>query len=677
MPNAVAEAVGVKEQHGRPLGVTLADALSSRRLLIILDNCEYLVTACGDLAAEVVAHCPSVSVLVTSREALRIPAETLYPVPSLTVPDTQRLPPVEELRVIEAPRLFVERAMAASPRFTLDAQNAAAVAEICRRLDGLPLALELAAARVRMLTPAEIARHLGDRLLSSESRLAPPRQQTLRATIDWGYQLLEDAETRVLRRLSVFMGGWTLAAACVVCADEATGDRNAAAEVDPLELLDRMTGLVDKSFVFVQSGETETRYGMLETIREYAAMKLDEAGETTSARMRHRDWYVAMPERVRAESAGSGQADRLAKLEAEHGNLRAAIERSLPHAESAELGLRLATALWEFWYIRGHWREGFQTLECAIRAAPNAPENLRTAALRAACHLAGFLGELSRAVDLGTEAIELARELQDDFALSRALYNLANTERALGAYDRMIAHVEEGIVLARKGGRDRDVAIGLGNLGQAARDRGDNERAVELCTEALAIFHRVGDKQREAWMLNSLAVLMVELRDYDRASSLCKAARALAEELQDKARLADLCRIEGMLAREQGDVQAAWTLLGEALARSEELGDPRAIAYCARELAATATADGRPLEAARLLGSEGALRESAGWAVAPALDLRRNRYLAEARAGLGEEVFATAWEEGRAMRLRDAVAAVVVTRVGSSAVLLRVSVDPT
>src|SRR5579884_1260938 len=394
VPQTVAVALGVSEEPNRPLGETLANYLRPKSLLLVLDNCEHLLTACAQLADTLLRTCPKVRILASSREGLGLLGEALYHVPSLSLPDEKRLPTLEQLSQYEAVRLFVERAVLSRPDFAVTAQNAASVVQICSRLDGIPLAIELAAARARALAVEQLAQRLDDRfrLLTGGSRTALPRQQTLRATIDWSYDLLSQAERTLLRRLSVFLGGWTLEAAEAVCADashappraaamgagehaaaplEAGSRENAGGPVAAEAVLDLLSRLVDKSLVLVEeSAEAEARYRLLETVRQYSRDRLMESEEARDLRCRHRDWFLTLAEGAERRLRGPDQVAWLNRLAQEHDNLRMALEWCRAEEDAgAEAGLRLAGALWRFWRVRGYLSEGRERLEAALAQA--------------------------------------------------------------------------------------------------------------------------------------------------------------------------------------------------------------------------------------------------------------------------------------------------------------------
>ncbi len=358
VPQQVASSLGISEQPGRQLMDTLSDALQPKKLLLVLDNCEHLIAACAQLVETLLRSCADLRILTTSREAFTIPGETIWPVPSLGVPDAYHLPPREGLVKYEAVHLFIERAVSVLPTFRLTQENASALAQVCRRLDGLPLAIELAAARVKVLSVEQIAARLDDsyRLLAGGSRTALPRQQTLQATIDWSHHLLSEKERILFRRLSVFMGGFTLEAAEAVCAGNG---------IEQDEVLDLLSHLIDKSLVAVAQRSGEARYRLLETIRQYGQDKLQEFGEAANLRRNHCDWYVGLSERAESEILGARQGSWFDRLEVEHDNLRAALGWSLEQKE-AETAARMGAAIWRFWLLRGYMSEGRRWLERAL-----------------------------------------------------------------------------------------------------------------------------------------------------------------------------------------------------------------------------------------------------------------------------------------------------------------------
>jgi predicted ATPase len=521
----VAQAVGVKEEPGRKLEETLAEALRSRRLLLVLDNCEHLVGACAALAQQLLGACPGVQILATSREALGIAGETLFRVPSLAYPDAQRLPAADAQRVgmlaeYEAVELFVDRARLGQSGFTLTAANGVSVASVCQRLDGIPLAIELAAARVRVLSVEQIVSRLDDRfrLLTGGSRTTLPRQQTLRATLDWSYDLLSEPERVLLRRLAVFAGGFTLGAAEGVCAGE---------EIEEEEVLDLLGQLADKSLVLAEEQAGESRYRLLETIQRYGAEKLAASGEEAALRGRHRDRYLSLAEQAEPDLRGPRQGKWLTRLEAEHENLRAALLWTSERGEG-EAGLRLGAALWWFWYVRGYLTEGRERLATVLAVAGSeAARATRARALNGAGVLAYGQGECEAARALHEESLAIKREIGDQRGIASSLNNLGSVAFNQGEYEAARALHEESLAIEREIGDQQGIALSLNNLGLMAKEQGDYAAARALYEESLAIFREIGDQQGVAYNLEGLAAVVAALGQPGRAARLFGAAEAL------------------------------------------------------------------------------------------------------------------------------------------------------
>jgi non-specific serine/threonine protein kinase len=643
VPQTVAAALGVREgghhersegsrapttdprapNHRRPPTGMLIDTLRARELLLLLDNCEHLLAACAQLTESLLQACPRLRVLATSRESLRLPGEQTYRVPPLSVPDGGVLPPLERLGEYEAVQLFADRAVLSHAGFTVTAANAAAVARVCQRLDGIPLALELAAARVKALPVEQIAERLDDRfrLLSGVfSRTALPRHQTLRALIDWSHDLLSEPERTLLRRFSVFAGGWTLEAAEVVCSDR--GSPGASSFRDPQsvirndEVLELLASLVEKSLVLYKEQEGEGRYWLLETVRQYARERLREAGEAEAVQERHRDWFLALAERAEPELWRESQAEWLDRLEREHDNLRAALAWTGAQGQG-EAGLRFGWALWSYWRWRGHWTEAREQL-AELLALPGA--EARTAARAGALMTAG----------------ELAYE-QGDYGAARALN-------------------EECLAIFRELGDKQKIAMSLNNLGDVASDQGEHRTARALYGECLAIFRELGHKHGMGWSLVHLGMLTRDQGDYAAARGLLDESLALFRELDHKVGIARSLSSLGKAAHAQEDYGAARALFEEAVAIARELGHKGAIVRDLEGLAAVAVAQGQPERAARLFGAVEALRAAMGYPLPPVQRAEHERSIAAVRAALGEATFAAAWAEGQAMPLEAAVA---------------------
>jgi predicted ATPase len=493
VPSAIAGVLEVGETAGKPLVESLVAHLRGRSALLVLDNFEQ-VAAATPLVAGLLATCPALKVLVTSRAALRLSGEHEYPVPPLELPDPKRLPDPEALARYEAVTLFIQRARAARPDFEVTNASAPAVAELCARLDGLPLAIELAAARVKLLSPQAPLARLGRRLslLTGGARDLPARQQTLHSTIDWSYDLLEPAERTLFARLAVFVGGCSLEAVEAVCnvGDDLLLDPSAGSGQ---AVLDALALLVDKSLLRQAEGpDGEPRFTMLETIREYAAERFETSGDAECWRQRHAGYSLALAEQAAPELTGPRQAAWLERLERDHDNLRAALGRALER-DQTELGLRLAGALGRFWEIRGHLREGQGWLERALSRWPEAPAAARAAALNAAGSLAYHACAYERAATLHQEALSLRRVLGDRRGVAVSLHDLGITALHLGDLDRSEALCAEGRAIWRELGDQRGVAISLNSSAILARNRGDHERARAYYEESLALFRGIGD----------------------------------------------------------------------------------------------------------------------------------------------------------------------------------------
>jgi predicted ATPase len=439
---AVASVLGVRETPGTPLVDSLRAHLGSRQALLVLDNCEHLVGACADLASNLLRSCPGLRILATSRETLGVPGEAIFAVPPLSLPDPRRLPAPGGLPEYEAVRLFVERARAVKADFSLDEGNALAVAQICYRLDGIPLAIELAAARVRVLSAGRISSRLDDSfsLLASGGRTAMARHGTLRATMDWSYELLSVEERGLLERLSVFAGGFTLEAVEFVGAGDDT------AESDVLEL---MTSLVDKSLVQVEEHEGDFRYRLLETVRQYGRERLGESREEAGIAERHADFFVGLAERAAPELKGHAQVAWLEHLEREHDNLRAAMRWLLERGE-VETAVQLAWALRLFWYVRGRQREGYRYTAETLQLDGDLPASVRAKALCAAGLMSYGLEGHERTRRLWEESAALFRQAEDEFGLAVSLAGMGLMILQQGDTERASALFEEALVLYRK-----------------------------------------------------------------------------------------------------------------------------------------------------------------------------------------------------------------------------------
>ncbi|MBV9279724.1 MAG: tetratricopeptide repeat protein [Chloroflexi bacterium] len=645
---AVATVLGVREEPGRPLLATLEAHVRPRALLLVLDNCEHLISACAELSAALLRHCPGLRLLATSREAMAVAGETRFRVPALGVPDLARLPRPEQLSAIEAVDLFLQRAQSRRPDFALTAQNAPAVAQICARLDGLPLAIELAAARVGSMPVETIAARLDDRfrLLTGGSRTALPRHQTLHAAMDWNHDLLSAAEQALLRRLAVFAGGWTLGAAEAVCA---------GAGLASWEVLDLLAGLVNKSLVLLEERDGEARYRLLETVRQYGQEWLEATGEAAAVQEGHLAWYLALAEEAQPQLRGPKQVLWLARLKAEHDNLCEALGWCLREGGDAALGLRLAGALWRFWYTRGYLGEGQGWLERALASDQGMPAP-RATALNGAAALAISKGEYGRAAPLYEEALALWRALGDTRGVAESLGNLGNVMVHEGKYGQAAALHEEALALFRSLGHEEGVAQNLANLGAEAYMQGEYGRAAALHEEALSLRRTMGDSSGIANSVTYLGLVAYMQGEYGRAGALYEEALALRSTLGDRRGIAGGLLGLGNVSYMQGDYRRAAALYEESLLLSRDIGARDLVAGSLESLAWVAAARGQSQVAARLGGAAAALREVLGAPLWPDDWAGHDQAVRTMRTALGEEAFAAVWAEGRALPLEQAIA---------------------
>jgi predicted ATPase/DNA-binding CsgD family transcriptional regulator len=609
VPQAVASALGVREAPGRSITDVLRERLETEDLLLVLDNCEHLIDACAALADTLLRACPDLRILATSREALGVAGETSWLVPSLSVPDPRDPPSAEQLVRYEAIRLFVERARAVSSHFEVTEENAPAVARVCERLDGIPLAIELAAARTRVLSVEQIASRLDDsfRLLKTESRTADPRHKTLRTTIDWSHDPLSDEERILFRRLSVFAGGWTLQAAEEVCAGEG---------IERDEVLDLLTHLADKSLVLVsgRDGE-EARYRFLETVRQYASEKLEKSGEEPEIGRRHAVFFAALGTRAEAGLHSAEEVTWRRRLAANHDNLRAALAWGEQH--DPELMLRLAGNLWRFWWA--NLTEGRAWLERALVAGGDeGPGPLRVKALGSASIVASMQGEVGRGEVLAREAVELAEQSGDRAGRVWALLMLSFAERCRGDHQAAASHAEAAVEEARTLDDD-DLppflrAFAFNRLGHEAYELGNWSRAEAVLQEALERWRRLGSP----W---GIGVVLGKLADVAQARGNAALAAALYRESLD-----------------------SWWSQGE-------LGAVELLTGVAR-----LAAKNQPERAVRLFATAEAIQTRIGLTLALALRAKNERALAAAQAELGQEAFDAAWSAGGNLSLEQAAA---------------------
>jgi predicted ATPase len=659
--SVIVQTLGIREAGGlSPLEILKKNLQDSLRapMLFLLDNFEHLIQA-APIVAELLAMGPNIKILVTSRAPLHVYGEHEFPVPALALPDLQSMPPVDALSRFPAIALFVQRAIAAKPDFELDAQNASAIIEICARLDGLPLAIELAAARVKVLSLSAMRTRLASRLqlLTGGSRDLPQRQQTLRGAIDWSYDLLSPAEQKLFRRLSVFVGGCTLEGVEAVC--DTKGDLD-------LDLLDGMASMVDKSLMQqVEQGNGESRFVMLETIREYAREKLEASSEEAPTKRAHAAYCLVLAEEEVTEQSGAEGAEWLERFALEHDNFRAGLEW-LTETGDAEWGLRLGAALFRFWETREYLAEGRDRLDKLLKlAGATAPTKARARALFSAGVLAGEQGDYPSADALISESLGIAHQLQDKQGVAVSLNALAVHARDRG--DIAIAHslFEESLVLWRELGDRKAVARALSNLARVVTLQGDYPRARSLYAECLSIFRGLGDQEGVAWSLNSQGDVARDQGDSEAARALYEQSLAIFRELGDRWGIAGTLADLGSLAREQRDCPTAHSLYRESLKIFQEMEHKRGIARLLECFACSAAVQLQAERSLRLAGTAAALRKNIGAPLTPAEQAKLEAILEPARQALTNTSGATAWLEGWDMPIERAIDEVLMPEAAS------------
>jgi predicted ATPase/DNA-binding CsgD family transcriptional regulator len=647
----VAAVLQVREGPGRPVLDAIVDAVGDRPLLVVLDNAEHVLGAAAKLAEAMMRSCPRAFLLVTSREPLGISGEHVFRVPSLPVPPADLAAP-DQLAAFESVQLFAERASMRRQGFALNDANAAAVAAVCIRLDGIPLALELAAARLGSLSVPEISSRLDQRfrLLTGGSRTALPRHQTLRALIDWSYDLLNPEEQTVADRLSVFAGGWTLEAAEAVISAGDTGE---------WQVLDHLAALVDKSLVQAEEIHGSTRYRMLETVRQYAAERLASRpgsglDETCAA---HRDHYLALVETADGHLRGRHEAVWLDRLEVEFDNVRAALAFSIADPGSAEPGLRLAAGLRWFCNMRGHGGEVLEALHVLLeRPDSRMPTRTRARALTESCHLLNNFGDDSAVPSMAGEAIGIARGLADGAITADALSQLCWFRFLHGDLPAALAQIGEAVVLARSAGDSRLIAEILGRRAVFKGEADDVGAALADQEEALALSRAAGDNYRLAITLANLGVRELAAGELRAARAHLQEASMLADKLGYQHLSAGLRENLGFVNLIDNDPRNARRLFLDSLDTARITGLKPHVRGPLLGLALAAGADGDPVIAATLHGIADEQFEQAGRALAAIEAGLRDRDHAQLRAALGDDAFEVAYRHGRALSEADAVA---------------------
>jgi predicted ATPase len=640
----VVRALGIQVPPGQPAIAAVTDFLRSKDLLLLLDNCEHLIEAAADFAERLLESCRSVQILATSREALGVPGEATYPVPSMAVPDALDQLDLEAVAATEAVWLFVERATTTLPDFRLDATNVTSVVEICRRLDGIPLALELAAARVNVLSTDEIAQGLGDRfrLLTGGRRTAVPRQQTLQALIDWSHDLLPVAEQVLLRRLSVFAGGWTLEAAEAICAGEG---------IDVSEVLDLLTRLVEKSLVVLDATEAEPRYRMLQTIRQYAASKRDDAVEGDSLGTRHLEHFRDLAETAEPSFFHPDQLAWYRRIDAELENIRAALEWSSAGI-AVETGLRLTMALHRYWYARQYCREAFDWLQRLQADLARIEPRSHAKALFVSSHLLTFFGDRAAARRLAEQSLELSQSLDDREGIVDASWMLGSLHEL---DKRARAYFEASLGLAREIGYTFGAMHCLTYYGRFEMLQGRYDAAIALLQECEKEARKLGgDLDQLADCRRYLGEIAMLRGDTVGAGALLDQSMALYQEAGSIFGICTILSAKGRLALGQAHNEQAIGYFRESLALRRRFTSPRPVALILAYLAVAQAAANQPITAVLLAGARMALDDGSLSAL-PEFD----DAVAALRTRLDESAFLAAWTEGEAMTMEDAIAYVV------------------
>jgi predicted ATPase/DNA-binding SARP family transcriptional activator/DNA-binding CsgD family transcriptional regulator len=655
-PQAVATALEVREQPARPLLDALVEALRDKEMLLVIDNCEHLIDASARLAETLLHSCPRLRVLATSREPLGVQGEVLWQVSPLSLPDADREATAEGLMRYEAVRLFVDRARLKLPGFGLTQENAGATARVCRKLDGIPLAIELATARIGALAVEQVAQKLEASLdlLSGGSRTVAPRQQTLKAALDWSHDLLSEDERALLRRLSVFAGGWTLEAAEEVCSGHG---------IERDGVLTLLGELVYKSLVVAGTATGgAVRYRMLEPIRQYAREKLEQSGEAHEVKGRHAAFSLELVDAAEPQLTGPEQRRWVERLDTEHDNLREALAWAIDQ-EEAELGLLLGGKLWQFWFAAGYVSEGIGWIERVLAIGEPAVSPARVKALEALGELKQWQGDSEPAEAAYGEMLELARKLADKRNLAIAFNSLGMLATARGDNQRARALLEENLAVLEDLEDEEGTATVqerfqvLGLLGfLALNEESDYARGAALWEQSLALARESGDSFRVGLMLSNLGYVALLQGGNERAAALCEEALALAQELGSAGGpiVGEALVNLGLAVSGRGDHERAAASLREALTVSQETERKPTAINALEAMAGLAGALGEADRAARLWGAAEAARADTGIVLPPGDRALHEPHLAAARSRLGEAAWERALTEGRAMSLDEA-----------------------
>jgi predicted ATPase/class 3 adenylate cyclase len=649
VPSTIAQSLGMPETPGQSIVDRLKAYLQNKSLLLVLDNFEQVIAA-APLVAGLLVACIQLKILVTSREGLRISGEREVPISPLAMPDLSQLPSPQSLSQYAAVELFIQRARAVKADFQITTETAPAVAEICYRLDGLPLAIELAAARIKLLPPRAMLSRLEHRLefLTGGGRDLPARQQTLRDAIGWSYDLLDENEQGLFRRLSVFTGGCSLAAAEAVAGDEFAQP----------SILDCLASLLDKSLIQqVEDTDGEPRFVMLETLREYGLEKLEMSVERDSVHRRHANFFLALAEQTRASLEIGGQIQWMNQMEQEHDNLRSALEWSKTAEGAGDICLRLAGVLGLFWEARGYFSEGRERLDLILKTEPAQGRTAERARLLArAAELAYRQSDYPATAAFAGESLAIYRQVGDKQGMAAALIKLGNAAIEMGDLATALGFLEEALKIWRELNDKHGIARALISLGWSALRTGDYSLAKARLAEALTLSRDLGDTRNIAFQLSGLGEIALRQGDTRHATQLVEESLELRRQLGNKWGIGVSLGILGWIALREGNWKGARAWLRGSLAVRGEIGDQSGSAWCLERLAEVTLAQGQVEKAVRLLAAGAALRASIRSVIEPVDQPGYASRIEALRAELGESRFASAWEEGGALTLEQAVA---------------------
>jgi len=657
IPQTIASVFGLREDPGRPLVELVTDYLRAKTALVILDNCEHLIEACARLAESLIQACANLKILASSREALGIAGETTYRVPSLYLPDQTQVTG-EAILEYESVQLFVDRASAANPKFQLTDKNAASVAQVCRRLDGIPLALELAAARVRVLSVVQIAERLDDRfrLLTGGSRTALPRQQTLRALIDWSYDLLTESEKALFRRLAVFVGGWTLEAAEAVCAGDG---------VEPYEILDLLTQLVDKSLVIPEERDGEVRYHRLETIRQYAREKLLETNEAMSVRDRHLDYFIELSNWVGENMQGLVQEEIVGKLALDGDNIRSALSWAVENQPVKAMELFSWEVVFGLWVMRGYGVEARDWCQTILSRVETLPPGDGESARKQTSLVAQVWNRLSQALmnlgdhqgsrEAAEKSLELARMADDQKTYAEGLASLGIGALYSGDPEYALEVAEESIEISKRMKYQRELAWGINTMIHIYNFLGDDEQKRKYQTEYKTFLKNAGVRADPVETEMELAVRTMQRGDLSRSLQHVDTVISILTERGDKYRLMGFQTDFAHSLREQGKFSEALSFYRRTILLWQDFGHRAAVAHQLECFALIAIAQSQPVRAVELFGAADVLREVSNSVRTPAEQKEFEEAKTQLQVGMEESEFAGVWKAGQAMSLEEAV----------------------